>query len=473
MRLKLIRRSVNETPGGDATRWHVTAFRWLCVYSVIFALSILMLSGFVGWSMTKRIEFGDDSLIHWERMYFHGIPNAGISAAIQARIAGDGTHANYYGLFAPNGVRIAGNIAALPVGLPPDTVKRTLRAALVVDGVGREPVVRAMALRRSNGSTLVIARDLTEQLSIRKAIVDALMGGGLAYLSGSFAVGLLLSWRQLRRVRAMRHATRAISNGDLERRLPTGGGDELDMLAHLVNQMLGRIVRLMGDVKSACDGIAHDLRTPLARVQLLLATASRRTDASGDRETARILDAARQETEQLLVRFQAILRISEIGARRRKAFGPVDMAALVRDLCELYEPLAEDRGVGWLIDVNEVPCFEGDRALLFEAIGNLLDNAVKFTPPGGTVRVGLTNGREGALLSIADDGPGIAESERELVLECFYRAKNSKGVSGSGVGLSIVVAVLDLHGFALRIAQNERSTGTLMRVECWAATRDH
>jgi signal transduction histidine kinase len=316
----------------------------------------------------------------------------------------------------------------------------------------------------------VVARDLTHVLHVRETTINALVGGGLFCLLVSIASGLLLNLRQMRRVRDIRNVTLRIAEGDLNRRLPIGGRDELDMLAHLVNHMLEEIERLMTEVKSACDGIAHDLRTPAAHIRTLLANVAERMHVIQDDGVAQMLDRARVEADMLLDRFGAMLRISEIGAlKRRGGFSSVDLTTLVNELSELYEPLAEDRGISWAVVVEQVPTVHGDRALLFEAFSNLLDNAIKFAPDNGAVRIELTDHPQGAVLVISDNGPGIPEREREAVLQRFYRADQTRHLAGSGLGLSIVSAVMRLHDFALRAGANGTGTtpGTTMTVECW------
>jgi signal transduction histidine kinase len=240
------------------------------------------------------------------------------------------------------------------------------------------------------------------------------------------------------------------------------------MLAHLVNRMLDQIENLMGEVKGACDGIAHDLRTPLAHMRIRLASVVANQGEQGAGIDARervLVREALADVDMLLQRFHAILRMSEIGARRRDGFGTVDLARLVRSVAELYEPLAEDRGIGWRTAIDDVMPLHGDSDLLFEAVGNLLDNAVKYSPPGGAVRIALRAGTAGPILSISDDGPGIPIHEREKVLNRFYRGERTCHIPGTGLGLCLVAAILELHELSLRIEEGPGGIGTVMRIE--------
>jgi signal transduction histidine kinase len=331
------------------------------------------------------------------------------------------------------------------------------------------PVVRAMAERRRNGEILVLARDLTHILRIRQTIINALIGGGILCLVAGVVGGLVLSVRQMRRLKAIRRVTQRIAQGDLSQRLPIGGRDEIDMLAHLVNHMLEEVERLMNEVKGACDGIAHDLRTPLAHVRTLLGHAAERTEALDDVALSTLVGRARSETDGLLERFRAMLRISEIGTlQRRGGFAEMELQALVEEVGELYEPLAEVRSLRFTVESEAVQAIHGDRALLFEAFSNLLDNAFKFTPEGGAVRMSLRQTAAGPLVEISDSGPGIPLDERDAVLQRFYRGERTRHLPGSGLGLSVVSAVMRVHDFTMCIGN--AGPGARVSVECWSRT---
>jgi signal transduction histidine kinase len=451
-------------------RWHSASFRWLSVYASIFAISVMSLVGYIGWSATGVVERDTDIVMHWQLYYFDSIDDALLPDTIRARLEGEPMHTNYFGLFSGSGRYLAGDIRALPRDLPVDSHGHTLDRTLELTANQPSPVVvRAMAMRRANGQQLVIARDLTHVLKIRETTVNGLIGGGILCLVLTLVTGFLLSLGQMRRVADIRRATLQIANGDLNQRLPTGGRDELDMLTHLVNHMLSEVERLMHEVRSACDGIAHDLRTPLAHIRTLLAHISERGNGLLDDETRQLIESARGETNSLLDRFRAMLRISEIGAlKRRGGFAAFDLQALLFELCELYEPLAEDRSLQWRVSAESIDEIHGDRALLFETFSNLLSNAIKFTPEGGEVRIAWTRTGAGPRVVISDSGPGIPASERAIVLQRFYRGDQARHLAGSGLGLSIVSAVLRVHDFALRIDSAE--PGATMTIECWPHT---
>jgi signal transduction histidine kinase len=451
--------------------WRTTTIRWLYAYAALFVISASLIVTGIGWVATRAIERDTDSNLVWQIRYFDSVADPQLPGAIHQRLEHERRHTDYYGLFDATGQYIAGDIARQPDDLAETPRGLTLAHSLaLVDGT-RSPVVRAMGEVRNDGKCLVVARDMTSVMLIREIIMRSLAAGCFIAILVGVGGTLVLGMRQLSRIREMRRVTRCIAEGDLSKRLPVGRNrDEIDMLADLVNHMLDEIEHLMDEVKGACDGIAHDLRTPLVRLHALLGRIGDRECVRRDHDGQSLLDAARAETDRLLERFHAMLRISEISTlQRRSSFVSIDLTELVGELGDLYEPLAESSGLQWQVDIQATEPLHGDRALLFEAFSNLLDNAIKFTPSGGKVRLSLHDSPRGALLEVSDDGPGIPPDERGAVLQRFYRSESAQQLAGSGLGLSIVEAVLKLHDFKLHIgyADEANTSGTSMRVDCW------
>lgn len=469
-------RSSSAAPARSRRGWYTATFRWLVGYTVLFGVLLTSLVGFIAWTATASIEHDTDSILSWQLIYYDAVRDDRLPGAIYQRLEHEHLHANYYGLFTADGRYVAGDMLEPPPNLAFTREGRTLNHTLrLLDG-GPSPIVRAMGEVRPNGMHLVVARDMTNVLRIRELVIRTLVTGGVIAMLAAVAGGFVLGMRQIRRVREIRRVTRCIARGDLDRRLPVDGHDEIDMLAHLVNHMLDEVERLMGEVKGVCDGIAHDLRTPLVHLHTMLARIAERESVSADAESAAMLERARTETGQLLERFRAMLRISEIGTlQRRGGFAAVELQPLIQDLAELYEPLAESRDVRFRVHIEPVTEIHGDRALLFEAFSNLIDNAIKFAPPGGAVSVTLRSAEDGPLVEVADNGPGIAPGERAAVLQRFYRGDAVRHLAGSGLGLSIVAAVLRVHDFELRMddapdmggAGDAGGPGARMSVECW------
>ncbi|GAB2872853.1 HAMP domain-containing histidine kinase [Paraburkholderia jirisanensis] len=454
-----------------SVRWRTSAARWLAIYATIFSLSFMALLGVIDYSVTRAMLRETDSGLRWQLRYFDSKTDAELVETIEARLGKTGIHRNYYGLFAANGAHLAGDIQRWPGPLELDhfghSHEHTSGHSRTLQVANLAPELRVMGETRDDGTRLLVARTLSDVRHVRAELLRVLIGGGVIFLGTSLVAALMLSSRQRRRFTTMRDATVRIANGELAQRLPVTGRDELDMLSQLVNRMLDEIERLIGEVKGACDGIAHDLRTPLSRLRMTLANLARQIGDNGDDEMAAAVGTARDNTQAILNRFSALLRISEIGAmRRRSGFSHVMLPSLADELRELYEPLAEERHIRLAVTVASVEPTWADRELLFEAFTNLLDNAIKFAPSGGRVGIEVRRDPRGAQFVISDDGPGIPPHERGAVLGRFYRGEHASHVPGTGLGLGIVAAIARLHGFELRIGG--ASQGTTVVVNCWA-----
>jgi signal transduction histidine kinase len=223
----------------------------------------------------------------------------------------------------------------------------------------------------------------------------------------------------------------------------------------------------MSEVKGVCDSIAHDLRTPLTRVRTQLHRLQR--DVAADDSRALVVGRAIDDVDALLERFRALLRISELeDMHRRAGFADFDLGETLRNVREIFAPLAEDKQIRFTVDAAaDMPLIHGDANLLLEALSNIIDNAIKFTPRGGTVWVRMSGQPQGPRIDVTDSGPGIHHSERGAVLQRFYRGNSSnQGVSGTGLGLSIVAAVIKLHGFRLEI-DDDAGGGARISLLCW------
>jgi signal transduction histidine kinase len=371
------------------------------------------------------------------------------------------------GLFDAQGKPLAGNIASLPQGLVSDGRLQFLpKGVLRTDRLRGDIGARAIAQRLANGEWLVLAKD-TSTLDGLGAIIrrTLLWGLSLTVIPGLLG-GLLLSRGPARRIREIQLATEPIQRGDLTKRLPVSRrGDELDVLAGIVNTMLGEIERLMGEVKGVCDNIAHDLRTPLTRLRARLYRAQQQLDG---RPEATLVEACVADIDAVLTRFRALLRVSELEDRHRSAcFSEVDLERVLQQVHDFYAPLAEDRGLRFLLELSPLTPLRGDAHLLFEAFANLVGNAIKFTPAGGRVLLRARMGRNGPRVDVVDGGPGIPAGERDSVTRRFYRGDNSRSTPGSGLGLSIVSAIVRLHGYALEIGDGEDG-GACISMHCLA-----
>ncbi|ODN70537.1 sensor histidine kinase [Methylobrevis pamukkalensis] len=249
----------------------------------------------------------------------------------------------------------------------------------------------------------------------------------------------------LGRIARIDATTRAIVAGDLSARVPgRGTDDELDRLTSGINDMLDRLQTLMVDLKRVTTDVAHDLRTPLARLRQKLESA--REEATGVADYAAVTDEAVAEVDRLLGIFTALMRIAEIEARaRRSAFAAVDLSTLAADMAEVYEPVAEETGHHLALRIEPHVGIVGDRALVQQILANLVENALRHTPAGTTVTVEVTTRGGRPVLGVADDGPGVPADMREEVQKPFRRLETARSTSGSGLGLALVKAVATLH----------------------------
>jgi signal transduction histidine kinase len=364
------------------------------------------------------------------------------------------------GLFGADGHRIAGNLESLPGGPTPDVPA----AAVVVrvDNQGRETEkVRLATKPLPDGNILAIGRNIEEIAGIANIVRRALMLGLLPAFGLAVVIGLVLSLRARRRLSEVNRRIQSIVAGDLRERLPTRkSNDPFDQLAASVNLMLGEIEALVHEIAGVGNDIAHDLRTPLTRVRARLERG--RARATTLDELRAVVDQSIGGLDQSLAVVTALLRIAEIEHNRRlECFGQVQLAPLLREVGDLYEPIAEDQRISLQVEIADEATVHGDRDLLFEAVANLVDNAVKFTPEGGRVTLALLCRDGESVIQVKDTGRGIPEAEREAVTKRFYRSDKSRNTEGLGLGLSLVAAIVKLHGFRFTITAGPGCTAEI------------
>jgi signal transduction histidine kinase len=355
------------------------------------------------------------------------------------------------GLFDSVGNRLVGNIETLPADLQVGVGAKTLLISRIDETGRRAQTVRAIAQRVADGETLIVGRDVDVVSEIAEITRHVVILGLSAALGLGLITGAWLSIRAQGRIEAVNRKIQRIVAGEWRERLPAQvNNDPFDRLAVLVNGMLDEIETLIQDLASVGDDIAHDLRTPLTRVRIGLERA--RANASSVAELQSAVDHAIAGIDHAISIVTALLRIREIEQTRRLVgFDNVKMAELLREVCDLYEPFAEEKRLTLSVKIDSEPMVRGDRDLLFEAVANLVDNAVKFTPEGGRIELRLIRNGEEAILRVSDTGPGVTEGERELIVRRFYRSDRSRGTKGLGLGLSLVAAIVKLHGFRFSI----------------------
>jgi len=428
-----------------------TTFRWTLAIAGAFVLYTLVLFGFVYWQTAAYMISENDTLLTEELSVFAANTPEQRLAEIDDRLRKDPHRIKIAGLFGADGHRIVGNIESLPGGLTPDIP--AVAVVVRLEGGDREnQKVKLAAHPLPSGEILVIGRNIDEIAKIAEIVGRAVALGLLPAFGVAVAVGMVLSLRALGRLSDVNRRIQRIVAGDLRERLPTrGSNDPFDQLAVSVNRMLGEIEALIHEIAGVGDDIAHDLRTPLTRVRVRLERG--REHAATLEELRAAVDQAIAGLDQSLAIITALLRIAEIEhSRRLEGFSEVRLAALVREVGDLYDPIAEDKRVALRVEAADEAIVRGDRDLLFEAVANLVDNAVKFTPEGGRVDLALLRRDGETVIRVRDTGPGIPEIEREAVTKRFYRSDKSRRTEGLGLGLSLVAAIVKLHGFRFTIA---------------------
>ena len=428
-----------------------TTFRSTLIVAGTFFLCTVLLFGFVYWQTALYVMDKYDVLLSEElRVFVANTPEQRLQE-IGDRLDKDPERIKVAGLFGADGHRIAGNIENLPGGLAPDVPTNAVVVRL--DGHGREfQKVRIAAHSLPGGEVMVIGRNIDEIVQIAQIVMRALALGLLPAMVLAVAIGVVLSLRARRRLSEVNQRIQRIVAGDLRERLPIRkGNDPFDQLAVSVNRMLGEIEALIHEIAGVGNDIAHDLRTPLTRVRARLERG--RARAATLDELRAVVDQSIVGLDQSLAVVTALLRIAEIEhSRRLEGFSQVQLAPLVREVGDLYEPIAEDKRVTLQVEAADEAIVHGDRDLLFEAVANLVDNAVKFTPEGGRVALALQHRDGESVIQVKDTGPGISEAEREAVVKRFYRSDKSRNTEGLGLGLSLVAAIVKLHGFRFTIA---------------------
>lgn len=447
-------------------RWRSSNSRLIGLYALFFVAWGAVFTGVLYWKISGYLGTVAERTLMQRAHYYQKINDADLIAELQGSEAYSIPGIDAYGLFESNGQYVAGNLLKLRASLPDDGRVHYLKRGLrIADTLSETRSSHAFLQRRDDGRILVLARDGGSISAVAGIIGQALFWGLSLTLIPGLIGWQLLRRRPLRRVERLQRSTESIVSGNLRERLPLSPArDELDMLANAVNTMLEHIERLLHEVKSVCDGIAHDLRTPLTRLRARLYQLQQlpMTDSH-----ASSLNLALEESEAIMFRFQGLLRISELeDTRRRLAFALFEPATLLRQVHEFYEPMAQEKGQVLALELGAaLPAMKGDQALLFEALTNLLDNAIKFSASGGQLCLRAHVLADGLRIEVIDDGPGIPEAERESVVRRLYRGDASRQQPGYGLGLSLVAAIVRLHAYNLKIQASE-SGGTRVIIDC-------
>jgi signal transduction histidine kinase len=426
------------------------------IYVLLFAFSVAALLFFTYWNTRRALDAQTDQIIEAEitglgEEYEHfGLQ--GLAETVRSRslhtgqalyLLSDGLHHT-----------VAGNLDSWPqISNSPGNM---------VEFDYERPIDGKLETRRARGRvfpvpgdfSLLVAQDVHDRYLTERMFTTTLPWTMLAILVLGTLGGALMSRNMLRRLDAINRTSGEIIAGDLTRRVAlNGSGDEFDTLAENLNRMLDRIERLMLGLREVTDSVAHDLRTPLNRLRNRLEESVAKLNANGSE--AFEIERAIAETDQLIGTFNALLLIAETDAgTTRAAMSPLELGAVAADVVELYEPLAEENKVALSLAAGTPVAIEGNRSLIAQALANLVDNAIKYTPSGGQVRIRTAVTSQGVELSVADSGPGIPLADRSRVTERFVRLEASRNSPGTGLGLSLVAAVAHFHNAELILEDN-------------------
>ena len=436
-----------------------STFRLALIAIGFFGTIVLTLLGYVYLSTASYVRSRSDSAIRAEQETLQRVYDragrGGLIAKIQQRISDEHFQDSLYLLTDPSFSFIAGNLKAWPAALMDTEGWQNFRAQESKPNATSPAMLRAMVETLANGDHLLVGKDI-DDLDLFAEKIKAAFVWGIALIFVLAAVaGVSVTRRTMGRIEAINATSRAIMQRGLDERIPLRGtDDEWDRVAENLNSMLDRIETLMQEVKQVTDNVAHDLRTPLARMRGRLEKAYHsRRDPEDDQA---LIGDTLVNLDAVLRIFASITRISQIEAKAQKiAFRTVNITKLMTEIVDLYDAAAEEKGVHLRLVGNEQVLVTGDRDLIFDAVANLVDNALKHGRAAGQVIVEVAESSDGgAAVTVADDGPGIPAVEYTNVFKRFYRLERSRKTTGNGLGLSLVAAVARLHGAHIEMLDN-------------------
>ncbi len=425
--------------------------RFALLFGAVFAAAALALVLFLWLSTAGLLDRQVEAAINAdaqglvERWSEGGVPS--LLLTIQDRLSENVDDDAIYEVTDPLGATVAGNLGRWPERV----VSPGVIYELQVVRAGAHSVADVRRYDLPGGFRLLVGRDVRGRVELRRLLTNALFSSLLVVVGLGVAGALVIRNLFRRMVAEVSRTADAIAGGDLSPRVRrTGSGDEFDRMAESINTMLERIARLMDGVRQVSNAIAHDLRTPITRARARLEDAALHARTDGELRAG--VERAVADLDGITAVFHALMRIAEIEVgSRRSAFADVDLGPLLADLAELYGAVAEEHGLSLLLEVPDTLAILGDRDLLQQAVANLLDNAIKFSPEGGVVTLSAQRTDRQVRLSVADQGPGIPEADRPRATERFFRGEAARSTPGSGLGLALVQAVALLHEGALQL----------------------
>jgi signal transduction histidine kinase len=440
--------------------FRTATFRLAALYVLLFATSVAVLGMIVYLGTAAALERRLDARITSEMTALKSAFQAGGLGRLEAEVR---THQRTrpagpldYLVIGSGGARLVGDLPIVPAHIGWSNVANKESDG---DVSHRRVLVAALA----GGARLAIGADREQIDELEESIFDVFASAFAAVIALGSIGGIALSLALLKRVETIRRTAEAIIAGDLAQRVPVRGtNDDLDRLSYTLNRMLDRIAELMESLRQVSADIAHDLKTPLARLRHRLETTQTRAQSVEEHNAA--IEAAIAQVDEILGIFGALLRIAQIEAgTRRSGFREVDLSAVFGNVVDAFALAAEDAGKRLDAKIKPAIRFSGDRELLTQMLANLVENAIRHTPAGTHIEVSLGSDRERIVGMVTDNGPGAPAEERERIFQRFYRLEHSRSTPGSGLGLSLVKAVADLHSIALDVRDAEPGLQIVMR----------
>jgi signal transduction histidine kinase len=436
-----------------------TTFRLALISIAVFGAIVIALFGYVYWATTNFVLSRSDSAIEAERAMLRNVYDSSgrnaLTLAIEQREAVARLQGSIYLLADESFAPVAGNLKEWPPILKGDGEWAEFKSEPLNAKAGGGPALfRAKAERLPDGFHLLVGKDVSDLGRFADEIYAALAVAVLLIIILAAVASISVTRRTVGRIESINATSRAIMKSGLGTRIPLHGTeDEWDHVAQNLNSMLERIEVLMAEVKQVSDNVAHDLRTPLTRMRARLEKAS--IDKSGRDHEQSLINETIADLDDVLRMFSSLTRISQIETTNKtSAFRAVDLAEIATQVAELFDAAAESKG-GRVEVVGDHPVpVTADRDLLFDAVANLVDNAVKHGRAGGRVIVAADKIDGDSVISVADEGPGIPATEFEHVFKRFYRLERSRRTPGNGLGLSLVAAVARLHGAQITLSDN-------------------
>jgi signal transduction histidine kinase len=434
------------------------------VYGLLFAVSAYALVLWLWWTTTALLDQQVEAAIHADAQGLSEVwQSGGVPALIltlQERQAENVDDDAIYFLGDALQRHLEGNLDFWPRKvLEPYTFYD-----LPLSRAGVKTVAEVYREDLPGGFVLLVGRDVKGRAQLKRLLSGTLVSSAVL-VAGLAAIGALVMRNLFRRMVAdVSQTAAAIARGELGRRVRRSGrGDEFDAMAEAINNMLERIARLMDGVRQVSNSIAHDLRTPIARARARLEDAA--THARSEAELRAAVERAMADLDGVTSVFQALMRIAEVEAgSRRSAFAEIDLSPLLADLAELYGALAEDNGLVLKLHVPDTLEIFGDRDLIQQAVANLLDNAIKFSPHGGEVTLAAEPAPRQVVITVSDQGMGIPEEDRARAVERFFRGETARNTPGSGLGLALVQAVATLHDGSLVLEDARPGVRAVLRL---------